>query len=47
MVCMSLLPGSATMVRYIRRYVITEYVTTGLYCIVPIDKGRGKRYIED
>ena len=30
---MSLLPGPATIVRYIRRYVITEYVITGLYCI--------------
>ena len=29
---MSLLPGPATIVRYIRRYVITEYVITGLYC---------------
>ena len=30
---MSLLPGSATMVRYIRRYIITEYVITRLYCV--------------
>ena len=29
---MSLLPGPATIVRYIRRYVITEYAITGLYC---------------
>ena len=32
-VCVSLLPGPATMVRYIRRYAITEYVITGLCCI--------------
>ena len=31
---MSLLPGPATMLRYIRRYVITEYVIMGFYCIL-------------
>ena len=27
-----LLPGPSTPVCYIRKYVITEYVITGLYC---------------
>ena len=31
--CMDFVPGPTTLVRYIRKYVITEYVVKGLYCI--------------
>ena len=31
---MSLLPGPLTRVHYIQRYVISEDVVTGLYCVL-------------